>query len=311
MPMMHLAISTDETVYTQYAGAASNPAGGAQTTHTEYDSINNTYATSVTNPLSQVTSMTYDYNVGLPLSVTDANSATTTALYDTFGRMTAVIAPDDSEGPPTLQISYQNYGGASSPYQVNLIQKVDGSNFIRLSHFYDGLGREIQSQQPGFLVDGVLKTIVIYYAYDEVGNLVRQSIPYAEENSDTPYYRIFDEETEDIITLTTYDILGRPLSVIAPNGNTTTYAYDGLSTTVTNPRGLSTTSTYDVWGRVVAVDEAEGPDLSYVYDPLERLLNVSSGSLTTALTYDRAGRKLSMSDPDMGDWSYTYDALGN
>ena len=168
---------TDQTIYTQYAGAASNPAGGAQTTHTDYDTTYNTYATSVTNPLSQVTSMTYDHALGLPLSVTDANAATTTALYDTFGRMTAVIAPGDSAGSPTLQISYQNYGGTSSPYQVNLVQKVDGSNFIRLSHFYDGLGREVQSQQVNSPVNGTLYNIVTDYDYDDVSNLVRESIP--------------------------------------------------------------------------------------------------------------------------------------
>ena len=298
---------TDETVYTQYAGAASNPTGGAQTTHTEYDSINNTYATSVTNPLSQVTSMTYDYALGLPLSVTDANAATTIARYDPFGRMTSVIAPYDSVDSPTLQVIYQNYAGASSPYQVYLIQKVDGRNFIRISHFYDGLGREIQTQQADLPVYGALNNIVTDYDYDAVGNLVRTSIPRQISADTTPS---MTGQDFTISSLTTYDVLGRPLSVEAPNKNTTTYAYDDLRTTVTNPRGFSTTSTYDIWGRVVAVDEAEGPDLSYIYDPLDRLLSVTSAGLTTTLAYDHAGRKTGMSDPDMGDWIYTYDALG-
>ena len=73
-------------------------------------------------------------------------------------------------------------------------------------------------------------------------------------------------------------MIGRPLSVTAPNGNVTGYAYGDLTTSVTNPRSQTTTSTYDVWGRVVAVDEVEGPDLSYIYDPQDRLTSVTTGS---------------------------------
>ncbi len=87
---------TSVTQYTDYGTASSSPATGAQTTNTAYDDTYHTYATSQTNTLNQVTYTGYDYNLGVPTSVTDANNVTIYAAYDLFGRMTKVAAPEDT-----------------------------------------------------------------------------------------------------------------------------------------------------------------------------------------------------------------------
>ncbi len=132
------------------------------------------------------------------------------------------------------------------------------------------------------------------------GRVATQSTPY--QGAEQPYY-----------TTTTYDILGRPLAVMAPDSTVTSFAYDGLVTTSTDAENNETMTVLDDWGRTASVTpETEiEQGVAYAYDELDQVLTTIRGGLETRLTYDNAGRKLTMSDPDMGDWSYTYDALGN
>ncbi len=300
----------DQIVYTGYATQTGNPiTGEAQTTTTEYnDGGYNTYPTDVKNALSQVTTTTYNYGLGLPTSVTTPNTSITSASYDGFGRITQIAAPNDDLGAPTLQIGYVNYNAAThKPFQINLTQRVDGTAWIKLSRFYDGAGRQIQSQTVNAVIDGVQKNVVVDYQYNSAGRLVKQSTP----RSITAAVPVYVAQSFTQYTGTTYDALGRTVSVTQPNGNATGYTYGDLFTTVTDPLNISTTSWVDVWGRTTGVDAPTGPDLTYEYDLLGRLTDAYSGSNHTQIEYDAAGRKLNMSDPDMGYWQYEYDALGN
>ena len=122
-------------------------------------------------------------------------------------------------------------------------------------------------------------------------------------------------------TTTESDVLGRPLTITAPNGNEASYTYNGLVSTVTDAKGNSTSTTTDVWGRVISVTPPTGPDVTYSYDVLNNLKTTRRGGVTTEIKYDNAGRKIGMDDPDMGmagiigdnlwGWTYEYDALGN
>ncbi len=112
-------------------------------------------------------------------------------------------------------------------------------------------------------------------------------------------------------TTTSYDALGRPLTMTAPDGTSTSYAYNGLTTTVTDAKNHSTVSVSDILGRTLSVTPPTGPGVVYDYDEVGNLLTATRGGATVTLTYDQAGRKLTMDDPDMGDWIYAYNALGN
>ena len=300
---------TGVTSYSGYGTATSSPTIGARSVTRTYDTTYNTYVLSETNPLSQVTHTAYDYTLGLPNSVTDANNITTTAGYDAFGRMTSVVAPGDSSGSPTLNVAYYNYASSSSPFRVLLTQKLDASRTMQSVRSYNGLGKLIQSQTLAADVSGASKTIVQDSQYDILGRLTKQTKPYTYTGS----YAFQTQTFGQPLATTTYDILSRVTQVLDANGTHSDSSYSGLSTTQTDPKGNSTTSTSDVWGRVVSVAPATGPGLSYVYDKASHLTTVTKGTggtaTTTTLGYDRAGRKTSMSDPDMGSWSYGYDAL--
>jgi RHS repeat-associated protein len=295
----------EQIAYTGYATASqtNNPIG-SQTTTTAYDTAGyNTYPISVTNALGHVTQTAYNYALGVPNSVIDANNAMTSATYDGFGRIRTITAPGDASATLTV-----NYFDTRIPFQVDLIQTVDTSATIRLSRFYDGAGRQIQTQTVGAVVNGAQKNVVVDFQYNSAGRLFKQSIPNVINYNGAP---VFVAQDLTPATTTTYDVLGRTLSVTSPNTNQLQYSYGDLTTTVTDPKGISTTTTTDVWGRATLVDAPEGPDVSYTYDILNNLKTAMRGGVTTSINYDQAGRKLDMDDPDMGFWQYQYDALGN
>ena len=296
---------TSQTSYMAYGTAASAPASSSQeTTTTTYETTYHTYATSVSNALSQPTQTGYDYGLGLPTSVTDANNAVTSATYDGFGRLKTITAPGD--GSPTLQVTYYD---TRIPFQVDLTQRVDGSASIRLSRFYDGAGQQIQTQTVGAMVNGVQKNVVADSLFNSLGQINKQTVPYAVTYNATPAFvsQSFSQPT----TQTGYDNFERPATVTAPNGNQAQTSYTDLTSTVTDPKGSATTTTLDVWGRTTRLQPPTGPTVSYQYDVLNRLTDTTRAGNVTHIVYDNAGRKTQMSDPDMGTWNYQYDAMGN
>jgi hypothetical protein len=97
---------------------------GCQTT-TVYESTK-TYPQTVTNCLSHSASYTYDPNFGVKKTEQDPNGQLTTYDYDTFGRLTAVIGPLDSEANPTISYSYVAWG---SPTQQH-VQALRGGTVV-------------------------------------------------------------------------------------------------------------------------------------------------------------------------------------
>ena len=226
--------------------------------------------------------------------------------------MTRIIKPGDSSQSPTLQISYYD---SNIPLRVDLAQKIDASTTFVLRRYYDGLGRQLQTQTANALVNGVTRDILVDYAYDAYGRVAEQTVPF----DLAPVSGYVNQTFSQAHSHSSYDLLGRPLSVSAPDGTGASYAYsivlDGSvylkQTTVTDASNQTTSTRSDAWGRTQKVIPPAGPGLVFNYNELDQLLSVVRGGLTSGITYDQIGRKLSMNDPDMGAWSYSYDAIGN
>jgi RHS repeat-associated protein len=284
---------TSQKVWTEYGPEDDNPPGDSQISYTCYgsggyvgglpctDDYYHSYVKWTRNAKLHVSTVTYDYALGVPLSETDPNGAVTSVTYDDFGRFTSLSRPGDAS--PTLNVSYQN-----NPFIVTLEQTIEGMQKYTVVRNYDGLGRQTST---------VTNDVTIFSTYDAYGNVLMQSMPHASGN----WFYI----------TTTYDALGRPVTVTAPDGTSTDYAYNGLTTTVTDAKNHSTTSVTDILGRTLSVTPPTGPGVTYNYDELGNLLTAARGGATVTLTYDKAGRKLTMDDPDMGFWRYGYNALGN
>ncbi|OGO38937.1 MAG: hypothetical protein A2W35_16970 [Chloroflexi bacterium RBG_16_57_11] len=306
---------TSSKIYTGEGTYSLRFLGEARTTSYQYDPTYHTYLLRETPPITALyTDYTYDYNLGLPITLTGPNgsSTTITVAYDTFGRLLKLIRPGDNATYPTLQATY-NEPPASSRLWVELKQRIDGSQYATWRKHYNGLGQLIQSQTMGAQVwdassgEEVSRTLLQDTWYNAYGEVIKQSVPYS--SAVTSGYITPDLSVP--ATLTGYDGLGRPSLVTAPDGTHTSYTYLDLEVKTTDALGHNTRTLYDVWGRTEHVFPPAGPDVSYIYNTSDRLSTASRGGVTTSLFYDYAGRKTRMVDPDMGEWTYAYDTLGN
>jgi RHS repeat-associated protein len=277
-----------------------NTGDGCLTTTTVYDSDTHTYPESVTNPLGTA-STKYLLKLGIPYETTDINGWITTTEYDGLGRTLSVTAPGLAQ--PGVIYDYPDVvsGSVASPYEMEMQiwdETIDDHRTV--SGVYDGLSRLLQTQ---------------VYDADEAANLVTENSYNAQglvSQQSLPHYV---GETAQYTT-TTYDSLGRALTVTAPGNITSETEYDGLRTTFTDPNGNKTAQTMDGLGRMVYIQEYSGATLyattQYNYDAVDRLIKViDAQSNITQIAYDTLGRKTGMDDPDMGIWEYEYDALGN
>jgi RHS repeat-associated protein len=281
------------------------------------------FPTSFSNPLNQSETASYDYRMGTLTSVTDANAATTTASYDAFGRMVALVKPGDNATYPTVQASY---GDSEQPFRYLVMQREQaGTVNVRYSQsFYDGLGRAIQTKQEG---PDAWQNIVTDTRYDGLNRAMQQSQPRYSTETSTSFWQYTAPGTNLFNpTSTSYDALSRPLDVTAPDGTTTQTCYwigsQGTATGVYDANGHLTAYESDALGRLRWVYEYQGNNGSeggytspavttYSYSPLDLLTSVSDAKgNVTSIGYDTLGRKTSMLDPDMGAWSYAYHPTG-
>ena len=143
--------------------------------------------------------------------------------------------------------------------------------------------------------------------------------------------------------ITSHDGGGRPLTIVDPNGVTTTLAYDGrlnlnTSTVSTGAGNFTTTWTWNPAQELESVEKPDGSTLSFGYDTAHRLTSIAdlpgnsitytlddlggrtattiadSGSTTTAsrsATFDALGRMLTDVGGEGQTTTFTYDKNGN
>ncbi len=269
-----------------------------RTTTATYDTKGQFPATTG-NALSQSESWNYDPRFGAPTSHTDPNNVTATSSYDSFGRIAQEVRPDGTKTVYTYincAVSGGCVSGAATA-QKAVVYAPDGSTVIgpAATVYYDSLSRQIAVTTQGFDGSTVLTTI----QYDANGRVSQTSRPYFQSGG-APHW-----------TVNTYDTIGRVTQVALPNGGSVSYAYHGLTSSVTNDHGQTSTTVRNAQGLAAAITDAAGHTTNYGYDALGDLTSVTDpyGNVI-ANTYDVHGNKTASSDPDMGNWSYVYDVLG-
>jgi RHS repeat-associated protein len=308
-------------------------------------------------PTTETQSISYDSIFAWqPASITDTNNEVTSYTYDKFGRLIKLIRPGDSPASPTIQYTYfddPTYTGGAifvSPLLIETAYKSLLQENVR--QFYDGLGRLVQEQsrraEVRYSDDSFgQRDVLTTYAYDARGLLTCQSMPYDVapyvSNGQTPYRN--DVCTSYAHTANSYDMLGRVVKTINPDGTIPAYHHYGLSNLngemetyhdVIDANRHRTQQQYDEWGRLVKVYEISGDCGSYWasegfgcvapyttnwvvyattrygYNKLDQLEDVwDNANNNTQMSYNALGQKLTMNDPDMGNWTYTYEAAGN
>ncbi|MGQ0801506.1 MAG: Ig-like domain-containing protein, partial [Pseudomarimonas sp.] len=169
-----------------------------------------------------------------------------------------------------------------------------GESIAASCTFHDALGRVNLTSEPFFL-----------------GELGDQT-PAVSSASCTVGQRFYSR--------TEYDVLGRPLLTTQPDAthasgmSTSTFAYSGLTTTLTNPLGQIRTEIRNALGELVEVRDHYGLAISNTYDAVGSLRKVSRnggrGMIESVMLYDDMGRKIQSNDPDAGSWKTVYNAAG-
>jgi RHS repeat-associated protein len=275
-------------------------------------------------------SLTWDYNVGKPLSTTDLNNNTSNYTYaDSLERLTYVTKPDsgrtsicytDTPGSVSVTSKVAQDSGAASGCGPD--QPSNASVITTVS--YDGLGRKASTN----VASG---TMVTNFVYDGRGRAAYTSLAATGNPPSESSHCISNGEvaadglcTPQYGTLTRFDGISRPVAVIEPGGATTTSQYIADQTLITDPQGAAKLHTADRFGNLVGVVEDpsswNGGTLSgtlaypttYTFDVLNNLTAVSqSSSRGRSFTYDPVKRLLTAQNPESGTITYTYDASGN
>ena len=294
---------------------------GAQTTYSYgTGSCGNSFATSVSEPLSLSGSMVWDCTGGVETSITDENSqlVSMTSNDPDFWR-------PSSSSDQESNVTNMTYTGQIAA-EGALVFNSNASTSDVLGNV-DGLGRRFVSQvreAPGSTTYDSVET-----DYDIVGRLSKKSLPYSgsagQTNPTAPG------------TSTTYDALNRKSQVSDSETptRTVTFSYpqnDTYRTVGPAPTGENTKREqfeYDAQGRMTSICEittatgsgtcaqtspVTGYWTKYSYDILNHVIGVTQNAQSTGsqqtrtYAYDDLGRMTSEANPESGTTTYTFDS---
>ena len=255
-----------------------------------------------TNALAHQESYLYNSKFGFRTSLTGPNGLVTTWIPDALGRMNQEIRADGTN----TTISYQ-WGNTGCP--TNTVYRMDTTTSGAPDQYqcFDKKGRDIGEAVRGF--DGQWRRTDT--EYDNLGRVSRVSRSHVLNASPAAW------------TVTTYDILNRPVTVNSPITGTTTYRYGiygnlpgethakGQSVLITNGLGQQTLTVSNAQGQKLAVRDALNNWIGFTYDPVGSMASVTDpDGNQIATTYNLRGEKIRVDDPDMGIWVYAYNVLG-
>jgi RHS repeat-associated protein len=284
---------------------------------------------------SLTTSTIYNFNTGLVVSTTDANSRIISYEYDDpINRVKKINLPDGG------WTSYEYQDGPGVLY-VKTQTKQDDSTTLSSYQYFDGLGRTVRVQN---LTGEQYSTIDT--EYDVMGRASRGSNSYLAALDGTP------NPDDRVWSSTSYDPLGRVSTVTTPDGAQVKTEYDGARVLVTDQMKRQRVVQMDTDGRVTDVWEIKSADAatesvtfpghpevtsgyrtSYTYDVLGNMRQVKQGAQRRYFAYDSLSRLIRVKLPEQdanaslalsanllsplsnnnNDWSasYEYEPNGN
>jgi YD repeat-containing protein len=248
-------------VVREIRAAGSNQAGISQTTHTRYDAAGYEVQTIEANGSSLLykvdvagrrleekrqTSVTLSAWTVNGVAMTRAQTLRRTFTFDALGQQTATIdwytAADNTLKSTTNSVIYNRFGEVEQ-------QLLNGS--LQTRYTYDKVGNAIEQLNP----QGLTKV-----DYDLAGNATRSN-----QDGDTTI------TTDDRITYTRYDLLGRALEQHLPafEANINVDTINNTNLTLTTP---IIQQTYDRWNNLLSRTDARGYITTYSYDHNNRQL---------------------------------------
>jgi RHS repeat-associated protein len=278
--------------------------GAPRTNATSYDAIEGTWPATITNPLGQVTRVSYHCGLGVLALTVDPNGVKTQRQYDFFGRARSTF---DDQGH-VLALHYDRPDVPEDLRSAGLImtwQDVLGRTGRVLT---DDLGREIKRSEMAF---DVTRQVTVTRAYDAVsGKVGLVSRPFGATGGNADANAVWRFR---------YDEIGRLTSVAPPNESARTTVYEGLKRTESVGGIVKGYTIEDQMGRVVLSTNIEPSSTapnqeiqtSFDYGPFGTLRHVRppGGGIVT-LSYDHRGRRTQIIDPDAGTRTLHLNVFG-
>jgi RHS repeat-associated protein len=281
-------------------------------------SCGNSFATSISMPLSLSWSQTWNCNGGLIASKTDENVQVTNYSYDLLNRPAQINYPDGGW-------DLMSYTGANQldSYKgiTDTTPSMSCTSCTHTQRNLDSQGRESTS----VLVSDPEGQTTASTSYDSLGRTQKTSSPY--RSTSDPTYGF---------TTGVYDALDRATSVTHQDGNVVNSYYGSdVGTHGGANSQLCSSSTYGLGYPFLSVDEmamkhqgwsdglgreieADEPDSSnnmtlgtcYAYDALGNLTQAVQGNQTRTYAYDMLSRKTSETIPEAGTTNFYYTTSG-
>lgn len=258
---------------------------------------------SMTNPLSQTSSQSWNAALGVPSSVTDPNGLAVSWSYDAFGRRTLETRPDGT----STQWSYSTCSGScDARIKQQVVQEERDSTtatFRTSTDYLDRWDRSIWQKVQQLTVNDT--TWTVRREFDAAGRLSKNYVPYQTGGSDNGYTLLGYDAVNRVTAESLYRAGGVP-------DRTTGYAYSGYVVTRTDPLGHATTRTTSAWGDLVRVADAANGQTNYQWDAFGLLKQATdaANNVVSQASYNVRGMRTQLADVDLGTWSYTPNALG-
>ncbi|MDR2877018.1 MAG: hypothetical protein LBV36_03120 [Chromatiales bacterium] len=226
----------------------------------------------------------------------DWNSVFTTYAYDNLGQETTRTEGNGSATPRTISTQWHSVYHLPMVVSVYNSGSASGTPLRTTTFTYDSNGNQLTKT----ITDPNASTSRTWtYTYDNYGQILTVDGPRTDLSDITTLaydasgnLSSLTNALGHVTQFTSYDAHGHPLTVIDPNGVTTTLTYDLRSRLTSRATAGETTSfTYDNVGQVTRVTLPGGSYLDYTYDAAHRLTSVA----------DRLGNRI----------DYTLDAMGN
>lgn len=267
-----------------------------------YDTEGNLVATQDAN--GNVTSMLRDA-AGNVMVEMHADGGYIRNTYDVFGNRIQIMDPYGN-------VTSYNYDGvdrliavttaAVEVYGTRVEQHYDKTLLSKTAEFHFDYGSHLLNQivegkYPPQLYFVAKQGLTTTYAYDQAGNLIRQTNGAGE----TIRYE--------------YDLRGNLTGTTQPLGQSTRSAYDSRNRKVAEVDGNYRVATweYDALGRLLAHTDIGGANYSYTYNRANQMLSQSNTrGQSLSYVYDNAGQVVQIHDHALGQRTdYRYDLAGN
>ncbi|MCB1194120.1 MAG: RHS repeat-associated core domain-containing protein [Leptospiraceae bacterium] len=282
--------------------SVTNPVG--QATTITYNS--NSQATEATNHLGHTISYKYDSKTGQITKKTDPNGGVSEIEFDDYGRITLVKNPGESNW--SKKIIYSN--SPNNTYVEERERIVDASEGVSIfplpligssetytwtRSYFDNEGKIRKKETSG--KDG--KVYTEDFVYDYLGRLISQSEPYIA--GQTPKFTNLEYDNSE----------GRLTKVVKPDGKEITYSYNRFTVTKTSTNKPTEIATSNALGQVLSQTIGD-LTTSYAYNESGRVSAITEPSGNkVSLDYDRSGNILTKIDSNTGKITYTYNLIGN